>query len=119
MRMNRFSPVSVLFVAVLALVAGCASIGLQTAGSFKERVAYAYGVHTAIQESAASSLTAHEISSDDAKHVLAVADESRLILDGARTAFSAGDTSSAEGKLVLATSVLTQLQVYLRNKGGG
>jgi hypothetical protein len=48
--------------------------------------------------------------------VLKLADESRALLDAARAAAKVGDPTTANGKLVLATSILTQLQTYLRSK---
>jgi hypothetical protein len=102
---------------LLALLAGCAQLGLAPAQTFDERLAYAYGTHTAVQKAAASSLTAKDISSADAEQVLKLADESKALLDGARAAAKIGDTSTANGKLLLATSILSQLQTYIRSKG--
>jgi hypothetical protein len=104
-----------LYIALL-LLTGCASLGLQTPQTFDQKLAYAYGTHIAVQKAAAASLNAKEISSDEAKQVLKLADESRQLLDAAGAASSAGDISSADGKLLLATSILTQLQTYLRSK---
>ena len=102
---------------VLILLAGCAQLGLAPAQTLDEKLAYAYGTHTAVQRAAASALTARDISSADAEQVLKLADESRALLDGARAAAKIGDTSTADGKLLLATSILAQLQTYLRSKG--
>jgi hypothetical protein len=101
----------------LLLLAGCASLGLAPAKSFDDRLAYAYGTHTAVLESATAALKSGAISVDDAQAVLSLADESRTLLDAARAAVGGGDTSTAEGKLALALSVLTQLQTYLQSKG--
>lgn len=101
---------------ILLLLAGCAQLGLQAPQTFDQKLAYAYGTHTAVQNAAAGALNAKEISSDEAKQVLKLADESRVLLDAAGAASSAGDISSADGKLLLATSILTQLQAYLRSK---
>lgn len=103
-----------LILPLLVLLVACGTLGLPQASSFNQRLAYAYGTHTAVQASAASSLDAKEISSEDAQRVLTVADESRKGLDAARIAFNAGDASTAEGRLQLATALLTELQTYLR-----
>ena len=101
---------------VLILLAGCAQLGLAPAQSFDQKLAYAYGTHIAVQQTATQALTAGDITSADAEQVLKLADESRALLDGARAASGAGDPSTAEGRLVLATTILTQLQAYLRSK---
>lgn len=115
---------AVLLLAACAIVAGCQSLGLAPADTFEEKLAYAYGTHAAVQIAAARALDAKEISSDDGTTLLQLADESRVLLDAARLANSAGDTSTAEGKLLLASTVLTQLETYLRARatkpaGGG
>jgi hypothetical protein len=101
-------------VATVASLSGCAAFGIEKPQTFKERLAFAYTTHTAIQKAAANALDAKEITKDDATRVLELADDSRKVLDAARLAFSAGDLSSAEGRLSLATSILIQLQSYLR-----
>lgn len=118
MRMRKLLFVPVV-LAMVACLAACPGIGLQPAGTFKEKLAYAYSTHTALQNAAASSLATHEITTADAEAVLKVADDSRTILDAARVADSAGDPKTAEGRLALATTILEQLQTYLRSKGGG
>lgn len=40
-------------------------------------------------------------------------DDSKALVDAARAANAAGDTEGAEGRLVLATNVLTALRAYL------
>lgn len=106
-------------LAFAALVMGCGALGVPKAETFTERLAYAYSTHTAIQNAAASSLQAREISSTDGEQILKLSDQSRQVLDAARAASQAGDVATAEGRLALATNILQQLQAYLRNKGGG
>lgn len=98
------------------LLLGCASLGLAPAQSFEQKVAYAYGVHTAVLQSATSAVTHKDISQDEGKQVLKLADDSRTLLDASRQAFNLGDVSTANGKLALATSILSELQTYLRSK---
>lgn len=98
-------------------VPGCAAIGLQSPQTFNERYAYAISQTTGLRQTAADALTAKQISVDDAEYVLKVTDESRALLNAARAALTAGDTSTAEGRLSLATNILAQLQAYLRTKG--
>lgn len=104
----------ILACSLLLLLAGCASLGLAPASSFSDRLAYSYGTHSAVLVTATQSLEAGEISSEDASRVLKVADEARTALDAARVASGAGDVTTAEGRLQLATALLTNLQAYLR-----
>ncbi len=101
-------------IPLLLVLSACASFGLAPASSFSDRLAYSYGTHTAVLTAATDSLEAGEIGSEDAARVLKVADEARRALDAARIASNAGDVSTAEGRLQLATALLTELQTYLR-----
>lgn len=101
---------------LLVLLAGCAALGLAPASSFDERLAYAVSQNAAVRQAAANSLTAKDIDVEDAKRVLAITDQARTALDAARLASSAGDTQTAEGRLQLATAILTELQRYLRTR---
>jgi hypothetical protein len=101
---------------LLLLLAGCAQLGLSPARNFDDKLAYAYGTHTAVQQATTQSLNASDITSADASQVLKLADESRTLLDAAKAASSVGDINTASGKLLLATSILEQLQAYLRSR---
>ena len=98
-------------------VAGCAQFGLEEAQSLDQRVAYAYGTHTAVLDAAAIGVQTGKLSAEDGGHILKLADESRLLLDAGRAASAGGDVSTAEGRLVLALGILTQLQSYLNSRG--
>ena len=101
---------------LLILTAACTSLGLAPASSFEERLAYAVSQNAAVREAAAVSVERKELSVDDARRVLKITDEVRTALDGARLAAGAGDVSTAEGRLQLATSILVNLQAYLRSR---
>lgn len=101
-------------IPLLLILTACASLGLAPASSFSDRLAYGYGTHTAVLATATQSLELGEISSEDASRVLKVADEARTALDAAKLASGAGDVTTAEGRLQLATALLTNLQAYLR-----
>ncbi len=103
-------------IVALLLLAGCAQLGLAPASSLSDRIAYAVGTHTAVLESTTAALEAGDIGVEDAQRVLKVADQSRQALDAARLALGAGDVSTAEGRLQLAVSLLSQLQTYLRSQ---
>lgn len=100
----------------LFILTACASLGLAPASSFEERLAYAVSQNAAVRQTAAVSVERQEITVDDARRVLKITDEVRTALDAARLAAGAGDVSTAEGRLQLATSILIELQNYLRNR---
>jgi hypothetical protein len=102
---------------VAVLVSACAGLGLQQPGGFNDKLGYAYGNHTSVIQAATNALNANEITSEDAEHVLKLGEESKQVLDAARVAYNAGDIATAEGRLQLATIVLTELQTYLRERG--
>ncbi len=103
-------------VPLLFLLTACASLGLAPAASFEERLAYAVSQNAAVRNAAAASLERQEIALDDAQRVLKITDEVRTALDAARVASGAGDVSTAEGRLQLATAILIELQTFLRSR---
>lgn len=109
--LRKLSPI----VALLLLTA-CAQLGLAPASSFEERLAYAVSQNAAVRQTAAVSLENGEIALEDAQNVLKLTDQVRTALDAARVAAGAGDPSTAEGRLQLATSILVNLQAYLRSR---
>lgn len=100
----------------LLVLVGCASLGMAPAQTFDQKLAYAYGTHTAVVQAATQALNDKTITSTDALQVLKLADESRALLDASRAALAAGDPATANGRLALATQILVQLQSYLRSK---
>lgn len=100
---------------LIALLMGCQQLGISTPKSFDQKLAYAYGVHTSVLQGATVALNAKAISSSDAAHVATLGDQSRQLLDAARLV-AATDPNAANAKLLLATQILEQLQVYLRGK---
>lgn len=101
----------------LLVLSGCAALGLQPATSFDQRLAYSYGVNTAIREASTSALNAGTITKNDMETVISLNNQVRQVLDAARAASSVGDIKTAEAKLLLASEILEQLQGYLRSKG--
>lgn len=101
---------------LFVLLSACAQLGLAPADTLDKKLAYAYGTHTAVLQSATSAVIHKDITPDDGKQVLKLADESRTLLDAAQSLSASGDLTGANNKLVLATAILTQLQTYLRSK---
>jgi hypothetical protein len=103
-------------IPLLLILTACASLGLAPASSFEERLAYAASQNAAVRNAAAVSLERNEIALEDAQRVLKITDEIRTALDAARLAAGAGDVSTAEGRLQLATSILINVQAFLRSR---
>ena len=113
----RLSPVTMLLGPLMASILVACGTLFVTPKSVTEKIAAAYVTHTAVLTATTNAVNAEELSSADAAQVLTIATESRKVIDAARVALTAGDTKTAEGKLALATSVLLQLQTYLRDHG--
>jgi hypothetical protein len=103
-------------VAVSLTLTGCETLGLQQAKTFEDRWAYAQSQTTGIRETSTRALDAKLIDSGDMEYVIGVADRSSDLLRLARTARAAGDTSTAEGRLQLATAILSELESYLQQR---
>lgn len=102
--------------ALLLMAIGCQQLGIESPKSFDEKLAYAYGTNTAVREASTTALNAGKITSADMVHVMTINDQARGLLDGAKLAKEAGDMGSANSRLLLATSVLTQIQTYLNSR---
>lgn len=102
-------------ILLLALMAGCSS--LAPPASLDEGLAYAQSQVSGFEESAAAAVQTKQISVDVAKQVLAYGDQVTTAIIAARAAETAGDTTTAQGKLALATSLLNQLAAYLAANG--
>lgn len=100
----------------LALLVGCASLGLETPKTFNERAAYVHSNINGVVSATTNSLNAGAIASTDAEYVRDSAARTRTLVAAAETAYGAGDVSTAEGRLALAEGVLRQLQNHLRVK---
>jgi hypothetical protein len=106
-------PKRLLFLPMLLMLAACAGLGLQAPKTFEERYSYDLSATTGIRESCTRSLDSGAITSADMDECIALADRSRSVLRLARQAKDVGDVSTAEGRLALASGVLTQLETFL------
>lgn len=105
-----------ILLSLLVLLSACASIGLSPAKSFDQKLAYAYGTHTAVLQAATAGVIAKSLTKTDGEQVLNLADEARTLLDAAKTIAATGQTGAAYNKLLLATAILEQLQTYLNSR---
>lgn len=100
-------------LALGGLVAACSALGLASPQSFDERLANAYGVHTAVVSATATALTSGAITVAEAQAVESQEASVRALLNAAQSAEQGGNTSGASNDLTLALSGLTALQSYL------
>lgn len=102
---------------LMALMVGCAQLGIPTADTFSERLAAGYALNSQVRATATELLTAKKISSVDGQNVLEQTNNARAGLDVAR-ALSATDLKSADGKLTAVRTALTALNAYLAMRKG-
>jgi flagellar basal body L-ring protein FlgH len=106
----------ILACSLLLVLAGCASLGLAPAKSFDERWSYAQAQTIGLRDASTRALDAKLITSGDMEYCIAVADRSTQMLTMARAAHNVGDISTAEGRLLLVSSILTDLETYLTKR---
>jgi hypothetical protein len=103
-------------IVTAALFASCAWMDVAECRGFDQCLAYAYGIHTGVQESAAVAVDFGDISSVQSRNMMVIADRARAMLDTAKTLSDAGDVPAAERQLALSREILTSLQEYLRRR---
>src|SRR5260221_6846362 len=116
-------------LAALLFVSGCAALGLQTADTFNQKLAYAYGQVTAARKGATSVINAScpspasyateacKTAVADGQHIQSIADEARQGLDLGQKYAVAGNLQQANVQLQLESAALSALQAYLLSKG--
>lgn len=114
MKTDRRLYLPLALLTAIALVACATFVQPQ---SFTEKLAAGYIADTAVLKAATNALAAGDIKSSDAEQVQRIAAEARRVLDAAKLAHDSGDAKTAEGRLAMATSILVQLQAFLREKG--
>lgn len=116
-------------LAIAIPLAGCAALGLQSAETFNQKLAYSYGQVTAARKGALSVINAScptpetytsvacKEAAADGKHIQSMADEARQGLDLAKTYAANGNLQQANIQLQLESAALTALSTYLATKG--
>jgi hypothetical protein len=92
------------------LVAASAQVVVQP---LEEKLADSYRILDAVRIATADALDAHAIELDDAKQIQDLSLQARTLLDSARRLRST-NLNDANAKLLLASTVLTQLQDYAK-----
>ncbi len=101
---------------VLILIAACAQLGLEAPQSFDERLAYAVAQNAGTRSAASAALEGGRIQVEDAKRVLELTDNVRVLLDAAKVASASGDVTVANDRLTLALGLLQSLQAFLNER---
>lgn len=102
-----------LFGAIFLLLTACASLGLEPAGSFQDRVDYANSNLTALALTTTQALAGQRISVNEAKSVREVANQAKVLLDAAT---AVGDVPEGQQNLSLAIALLQNIQTYLNDR---
>jgi len=101
---------------LVALLIGCAQMGLPQAKTFEDHVAVSISSVTQVRKVARILLQAGKIKRDDAANVQAQAEMAREAISIA-TALRDTDPAAAQTKLTAAITVLRALDAYLASKG--
>jgi hypothetical protein len=101
---------------LITLLLGCQSLGLQPPINLTQRIDNAYGNVTAVVNTAIAGRERGQLSAEEGKFVVDLAKDARTVLQAADTLNKVGDTSGAEGRLLLALGILQQLDSYLNGK---
>lgn len=102
-------------IPVLATLPGCTFLGIPQATTFNERLAVGYATVTGIRDTAATLLTAGQISKEDAVNIQAQADNARAALDVTRS-LAGINVTAAEERLASTLRILEALQTYLESR---
>jgi hypothetical protein len=95
---------------------GCESMGLQAPINLTQRIDNAYGNVTAVVNTAIAGRERGQLTAEEGQFISELAKNARVVLQAADTLNKVGDTSGAEGRLLLALGILQQLDNYLNGK---
>lgn len=101
---------------VLAIMMGCAALGLSAPETFNQKLAVGYATVTTIRDTATLLLNTGKINAADGTNVLNSTDAARAGLDTARE-IGKTDPAAAEFKVNSVRTILTALGAYLASKG--
>lgn len=100
-------------VVAMAVLSGCAAVGVATPQSPSQTLAYAYGTVASVRNAAANALQSGVITAVQAQQVLTYTDDARSALDAGETVLIASPTGDVSSYLTTATNLLTQAQALL------
>jgi hypothetical protein len=97
----------------VALLSSCALFNLESPNTWNERLAYVYTLESGAANAIKTQADSGQLSRADANKLVDIVQNAKDITDGARDAMRGGDSTTAEGKLRLARSVLSEVNEYL------
>lgn len=103
------------FMAILLLLPGCETLGIQQPTTFNEKAAAVLGTITTVRTTATTLLNEKKISADDGQNVLQATDNARAGLDVARS-IAKSNPAAANARIDAIRSSLTALQSYLATR---
>lgn len=99
--------------AMALLMGACTLFNLESPNTWNERLAYTYTLQSGAANAIKTQADSGQLTRDDATKLVDIVENSKDITDGARDAMRGGNSSTAEGKLRLARSILTEINEYL------
>jgi len=112
-RIDGFALLAILILLAVALLQGCAQLGIAPADTFNKKAAVAIATVTEVRETATAALQAGKITPDQARDVQAKADAARDGIQAARQVAAQGDYGSAQTRLDAIQATLQALHTYL------
>lgn len=116
MKPNLRHPLALVMALCLALLVGCASLGMQAPDTFNKKVAAAVTTVQTVADSAAAALAAGKLSKSDATNVVTTARAALNAIDVAEGLHST-DPKAADDKLAATLAILQALSAYLAAQG--
>jgi hypothetical protein len=107
---------ALILLAVVFLLAGCASLGLAPAKTLDQKIEYGYAGVTAVLQTIPGAIQSGALSSATATKANGMALQVKSLLDAARASENV-NASAALNDLNLATAALTAVQQYLLANG--
>lgn len=99
---------------LLSLLCSCQTLGITAAPSIDSQILAADQAVTAVETGTDAALLAKLITPAQAQSVSVIAHQVNPLLDAAKAASIAGNTSSATATLTLVNSLLAGLQTYMK-----
>jgi hypothetical protein len=107
---------ALIMLGIVLALGGCASLGLATAQTLDQKIAYGYAGVTAVLQTIPAAIQGGTLSSASATKANTMALQVKALLDAARAA-EVSNATGALNDLNLATAALTAVQQYLTANG--
>jgi hypothetical protein len=105
-----------LSLGTFATMQGCQSIGLQEPQNLEQRILYVNKQLEAAANVIGSSVRHGQLTKEQAQEALDLVKQGAVLSDASSFALTKGDIETAEGRLILLTDILAQVQVVLNKR---